>query len=84
MGMKQQGSGLSDKIYWRNGRFGWHCYKRLAGSGPPRWGSLCGDYEISRTNGQAIERPVFEERCECCDLREQERRGWDKPGPATL
>lgn len=86
-------AGLRDKLYWRPVHGRWHCFKKLSEEAADlwnvprretRWGSLCGGHMISRTDGQAIERPHVELRCGLCDGREMDRRGWDESGPATV
>ncbi len=71
--------GLQDKLYWREVRGGqWHCFKK---NGEGTFTSLCGRHDLSRSGGQAIDRPHPWQRCGLCDGREMQRRGWNESGP---
>lgn len=76
--------GLEDKLYWRNlGTLGWHCFARAAGTVRGKaYVSLCERYRITRTAGQAIDRPEPLQRCGLCDGREAARRGHEESMPA--
>jgi hypothetical protein len=80
--MDETPDGLTDKLYWRNARGQWHCFKKL----PEVRGyvSLCQSREIALVLGQQIARPEAPLRCGVCDGLEMARRGWGSSGPASL
>jgi hypothetical protein len=59
--MDETPDGLTDKLYWRNARGQWHCFKKL----PEVRGyiSLCQRREIALVLGQQIARPEADLRC---------------------
>ncbi len=76
-------SGFQDKLYWRQpgpGRV-WHCFKKVVGGG---YLSLCDRFELTRSGGQAVDRPDPWLRCSTCDVAEMKRRGWEESGPTRL
>lgn len=86
-------SGFRDKLYWRFGASTLaHCFKKSSElrNGPRGWVtlrvwvSLCGRATLTRSRGQAVERPEPRFRCGRCDGLEMERRGWDESGPTTM
>lgn len=73
----RQGQGLTDKLYWRRTRRGWHVFKR-AGS---RWEALCdAALALDASDGQDSRRPPSVLRCPRCDGLEAARRGWEECG----
>lgn len=75
--MKRQGSGFTDKLFWRPFPGGvWHCLKHCSGVGG--YISLCHQYESKRSGGQKCARPPAGMRCGRCDGREMQRRGHDE------
>jgi hypothetical protein len=73
--------GLTDKLFSRKARCGWHCFKRLDQA--RGYVSLCQRREIAIVRGQKISRPEARLRCGLCDGLEITRRGWDGSGPAS-
>lgn len=81
--MSTQGSGLTDKLYWRRAAGRWHCFKRTKWRGCFK--ALCNpDINITKVGGQDIRRPIPLLRCARCDGREMKRRGWEESGPETV
>lgn len=81
-----QGSGFTDKLYWRKVAGDYHCFKRKAGSPGGKAAhciSLCGRREITRSGGQGCRRPPAIMRCARCDGLEMARRGWEESGPVS-
>jgi hypothetical protein len=79
--MEETSEGFAEKLYWRNARGQWHCFKKL----PDVRGyiSLCQRREITLVLGQQIARPEADLRCKACDELEMARRGWCGSGPAS-
>lgn len=71
--------GLRDKLYWRFVGDLAHCFKRSQYG----YASLCGNYALPYTRGQACRRPEAVQRCAKCDVAEMHRRGWEESGPPS-